>query len=316
MNHFSNMQTNFSTYNIVCVSDENYIQHAAVMLCSLFENNTNKNFYIYLFTTGIKEETENRLQSLCKQYRAKLICKTYSTNELSDLPVGQWNTIMYFKLLIPQLLPSDANRCLFLDVDMIINADINPLYNIDLNGAIIAAAEDIPDCIKYKQYLGLDQTDSYINSGVIVCDLSKWRNLERKKPIIDFTKSVSKIITNEQDVIALYFKGSIKILPIKWNMTTFYFMRKPKIFKKYLSQLKEARKHPGIIHFACPIKPWFKDCQHPYKNLYKFYLKKTTWRDYKFPIFENMTSWGRIKRNIRNFMNKIEILQDNGYNVI
>lgn len=303
-------------YNIVCVSNENYIQHTSVMLCSLFENNTTKNFHIYLFTTDIKTETKRKLQSLCKQYYATLTHTTCSTKEFSYLPIGQWNTIMYFKLLIPQLLPSNIDRCLFLDVDMIINADIMPLYNIDLNNAIIAAAEDIPDCIKYKQRLGLNKADTYINSGVIVCDLSKWRDFEKKKPIIDFTKSVSNIITNEQDVIALYFKGNIKILPIKWNMTTFYFMRKPKIFKKYLPQLKEARKHPSIIHFACPIKPWFKDCQHPYKRLYKFYLKKTPWKNYKFPIFENMTSWGRIKRNVRNFMNKINILQDNGYNVI
>lgn len=64
-------------------------------------------------------------------------------------------------------------------------------------------------------------------------------------------------------------------------MTTFYFHREPKIFKKYLPQLKEARKHPSIIHFACPIKSWNKDCQHPYKYLYKLYLGKTEWKDFK-----------------------------------
>lgn len=300
-------------YNIVCVSDENYIQHTAVMLCSLFENNTNKNFDIYLFTTGIKTDTKKSLQDLCMQYHAKLICKTYSTNELSNLPVGQWNTIMYFKLLIPQLLPSNTDRCLFLDVDMIINTDIAPLYDIDLNDATIAAAEDMPDCIKIKNRLGLKQTDVYINSGVMVCNLLKWRKKEKEQPIIKFTKSISNIITNEQDVIALYFKGEMKILPIKWNMTTFYFMRKPKIFDKYLPQLKETRKHPGIIHFACPIKPWFKDCQHPYKKLYKLYLHKTVWRNYRFPIFENLTLWGRTKRIIRNKLNKIGIIKDDLY---
>jgi lipopolysaccharide biosynthesis glycosyltransferase len=300
-------------YNIVCVADENYIQHTAVMLCSLFENNANKNFHVYLLTTGIKTDTEKRLQSLCAQYYATLTCTTYSIKELSYLPIGQWNTIMYLKLLIPKLLPNNIDRCLFLDVDMIINADITPLYNIDLNNEIIAATEDIPDCTKHKQRLGLKQTDIYINSGVIVCNLLKWRELENKKSIIDFTKFISKIITNEQDVIALYFKGNIKLLPIKWNMTTFYFMRKPKIFEKYLPQLKEARKHPGIIHFACPIKPWFKDCQHPYKNLYKRYLAKTVWKNYKFSTYENMTAYGRLKRIIRLFLNKIGIIKDNGY---
>lgn len=58
---------------------------------------------------------------------------------------------MYLKLFIPQLLPADAGRCLFLDVDMIINADITELYHMDLSGKIIAAAEDMPDCVYIKK---------------------------------------------------------------------------------------------------------------------------------------------------------------------
>lgn len=72
---------------------------------------------------------------------------------------------MYLKLLIPQRLPNDTARCLFLDVDIIINSDIDPLYTMDLNNAILAAAEDIPDCIMHKNRLGLDSNEKYINSG-------------------------------------------------------------------------------------------------------------------------------------------------------
>lgn len=303
-------------YHIVCISDENYIQHTAVMLCSLFKNNLEKCFHIHLLTTRIKPETEEKLQKLCKQYHASLICSPCPITELSSLPVGQWNTIMYLKLLIPELLPTEADRCLFLDVDMIINADIEQLYNIDLERATMAAAEDMPDCSEIKERIGLKQTDAYINSGVMVCDLQKWRAMEKERPILAFTKSVANTITNEQDVIALYFKGRIKFLPIKWNMTTFYFNRNPKIFDKYLPQLKEARRNPGIIHFACPIKPWYKDCQHPYKKLYRHYLRMTPWEYYKYPIFENMTPWGRTKRIVRNFLNRTGIMKDGGYNII
>lgn len=303
-------------YNIVCASDENYIQHTAVMLCSLFENNREKQFHIHLFTTGIEKNTQKRLVELCKRYGAELTCLHCGTDDLSDLPVGQWHPIMYLKLQMPQLLPAEVERCLFLDVDMVINDDIESLYDMNLDRAVIAAAEDMPDCMKIKERIGLQQEDAYINSGVMVCDLNAWRKLELEKPIFEFTRSVASIITNEQDVIALYFRGKIKFLPIKWNMTTFYFHRKPKIFNKYLSQLKEARRNPSIIHFACPIKPWFKDCQHPYKKLYKHYLRMTVWRDYKFPIFENMTPWKRMKRIVRLFLNKIGMMRDEEYNVI
>lgn len=303
-------------YNIVCVSDEGYSQHAAVMLCSLFETNKQKHFHIYFLTISLSDVTKQRLNSLCSKYKSTISFYYLSTDELSDLPVGQWNTIMYFKLFMPYVLPKSENRCLFLDVDMIINADINELYNTNLHGKAFAAAEDIPDCIIHKQRLGLSSKDVYINSGVMVCNLTEWRKRYSSDDIFTYTRKISDIIMNEQDVLALYFKNSIEILPIKWNMVTFYFEREPRIFEKYKSELKKARLNPGILHFACPIKPWYKDCQHPYKYLYKKYLLLTEWKDYKFPIFENMTPWGRTKRIMRNLLNSIGFIKDKGFKQI
>lgn len=307
-------------YNIVIAANEGYMQHAAVMLCSLFETNRNKQFDIYLLTDGITDTSENRLQGVCHKYSSRLIVKQPETElgkslgiNLKDLPVGQWHTMMYYKLFMPVMLPPQCDRCLFLDVDMIINDDIAPLYNWELNGSIIAAAEDIPDCVEIKKRLNLKQADAYINSGVMVCDLAAWRKVESAHPVFEFVKKVSSIITNEQDVIAMYFKSKLSFLPIRWNMTTFYFMRVPKIFDKYLSELSDAKRNPGIIHFAAPIKPWFKDCIHPYKNLYKKYLAKTDWKDFKFNNWEKLTPRQRLNKYIKNTLNHFGILQDGLY---
>lgn len=305
-----------NNYNIVCISDEGYAQHASVMLCSLFETNKQKSFRIFYLTTSLSDNTQQRLTRLCYKYHSNISFHQLSTEKFCDFPVGQWNIIMYFKLLIPYILPLSEERCLFLDVDMIINDDIDELYNIKLEKNVFAAAEDIPDCIKHKQRLGLSPEDVYINSGVMVCNLKEWRKCYFKEDIFEYIHKVSNIIMNEQDVLALYFKKSIKILPIKWNMVTFYFERVPRIFNKYKSNLKKARLSPSILHFACPIKPWYKDCQHPYKSLYKKYLMMTEWKDYKFPVFENMTLWGRVKRIIRNKLNSIGIIKDDNYKLI
>ena len=154
-----------------------------------------------------------------------------------------------------------------------------------------------------------------INSGVMVCDLVKWRELERNQPIMDFARMIIAKIQNEQDVIACYFTGKLALLPIRWNMTTFYFFRQPKIFDKYLPELSDAKRNPGVIHFAAPIKPWFKDCQHPYRKLYREYLIQTPWKEYRYPIFEQLSAWGRVKKTIRNWMNRVGILHDEGYTV-
>ena len=300
-------------YNIVIVSDEGYIRHAAVMLTSLFCTNQDKSFAIYLLTDGITTEAEDKLRGVCEGHGATLKVITCGIDNLGDFPVGQWQPIMYFKLLMPQLLPSTEERCLFLDVDMVICDDIGPLYRWDLQDNVIAAAEDMPDCIAFKPRLGLKDTDLYINSGVMVCDLKKWWQMEQESPVMDYATGIIHKIVNEQDVIACYFKDKIALLPIRWNMTTFYFNRQPKIFAKYLPELEQAKRHPGIIHFAAPIKPWFKDSQHPYRRLYKQYLRLTPWRDCQFPIFEPLSKWGRIKKTIRNGLNRYGIMKDGGY---
>ena len=311
-------------YNIVVVADEGYVQHAAVMLCSLFNTNKGKVFHIYLLTNGISELNEHRLQRLCSEYGSYIEViipeeklSSHLDIDLSSLPVGQWTTMMYYKLFIPIVLPENIERCLFLDVDMIINDDIEELYQWNLGNNVIAAAEDMPDCIEIKKRIGLSQEDWYVNSGVMVCDILKWRKVESLCPIISFVKEVKDIITNEQDVIALYFRNRITILPIRWNMVTFYFNRVPKIFSKYIPELKEAKLHPSIIHFACPIKPWFRDSQHPYRNLYKKYLLMTEWgREYSFPIFEQLSHRKRFNKIIRNFLNRVGIIKDKEYTIV
>jgi len=248
---------------------------------------------------------------MCEKYHSRIDILTISDNEIKDLPVGQWSTMMYYKLFMPVILPRFVERCLFLDVDMIINDDIDSLYHWNLQGHVIAATEDIPDCVVIKERIGLNKDDLYINAGVMVCDIVKWREMETEKPIFDFIRTVANRIVNEQDVLALYFKGLITLLPIRWNMVTFYYFREPKIFPKYQSELQAGKRDPGIIHFAAPIKPWFRDCQHPFKYLYKYFLKKTVWGgNYVFPYWENLTWRQRVNKVVRKFLNKYGFIKD------
>lgn len=82
-------------YNIVIVSNEGYIQHAAVMLTSLFCTNKDKHFVIWLLTDGITKETMSKLQTVCATHGAELKVITCGIDNLGDFPSGQWNPIMY-----------------------------------------------------------------------------------------------------------------------------------------------------------------------------------------------------------------------------
>ena len=264
--------------NVVIVADEGYIQHAGVMLTSLFETNKGCRIRVFLLTNGISDDNQRRLECLCKAYGNSIeICQPDSQLsqycDIDKLNSSNWSKMIYYKLFMPHILPLEVERCLFLDVDMVVVDNLNELYNIPLNpNAIIAAVEDVISCLPRKDTLGLSETDPYINSGVMVCDIARWREEENNHPIFDFVIEHSNVFVNEQDVIATYMKGRIQLLPIKWNMVGCNYLRKKFVFPKYYAELSDARKHPAIHHFCTLIQPWYADSPHPYKHLYTRYL--------------------------------------------
>lgn len=304
-------------YNIVCVADQAYAQHAAVMLTSLFETDREHRFRVFLLTYMMNAETKKRLYHIAGQYEHELhiIEDDYEYAGLEKMKVKTWNTIMYLKLLILNYLPKDAERCLFLDVDMIVNANLRELYEMKLDGCILAGCEDYLYSICHTQKLHLCLEDKYINSGVMVMDLVKWQEKEEKNPVVEFLSKYRDIIGNDQDAIALYFRNEIKYLPYKWNATTFCFQRIPRIFPKYMKQLDEVRHRPCIIHFCEPVKPWFKECKHPYRGLYKKYLRMTPWADYKFPSCKMVDKKPVGYYLLRYWLNYIGVLKDYSFEV-
>ena len=310
---------NRTEFNIVCISDNLYSQHTAVMLTSLFESNPKTSCNIYLFTTNIDENNKFKLHSLVKKYKNQLFIKQPDTdtfNKVQNLKTASWHTIMYLKLFIHRILPKDMNKCLFLDVDIIINSPLNELYDINLDDCCIAGCEDNINSMGIKQNLHLYPTDHYINSGVMMINLAKWRELDKEYPIEEFLRNNMDIINNDQDAIALYFKGQIKYInDIKWNATTFCFQRLIRVFPKYYNQIEDVRRRPAIIHFCDPVKPWFKECKHPYKGLYDKYLRMTPWKNYKYTSCKKVYNRSAFYYNFRYWLNYIGIRKDYDFEV-
>lgn len=305
------MQDSLTAFRIVCVSDEKYAQHTAVMLDSLFDTNPGKWFDVHILTTGFCAETIDKLHMVVAPV-GELHCHVvdwvgFGIGELcTHTSTKAWNPIMYLKCVIPYYLPQDVDCFVFLDVDMVINHDISDLYGINLHdGTIVWACEDYKYQQGHKTRLGLSDDELYINSGVMKVDLNAWRMMEAEIPMIDFLKSHQDILNNDQDVFALYFRGRIGLLPTnQWNATTFFFEQEPRILDKYLPEVDMVRNDPYIIHFCEPVKPWYRDCHHPYQYLYKKYLSQTPWKDYQYLFCGNRMSYSFWKNELKYWLNR------------
>ena len=154
--------------NIALISDENYAAQSAVTLQSFFDNNEGSH-EIYFITIGITDESRLKLESLCREHNSIFHYKCMDEKKLDPFNgIGYWSKYTFMKLFIPELLPSDVDKVLYLDVDMLIKESLSAIYCINIEGAGVAAVEDVPQADSHRMRCGLSSEAVYINSGTAV----------------------------------------------------------------------------------------------------------------------------------------------------
>lgn len=270
-------------FYIACISTDDYALHAAAMISSVVENNSNEELTFLVLSFGFCEENLEKMKELSRIYNKQIQIIKLSTEMFSDFPaLGHWGKYSYAKLFIEDYVPVKTDRVIFLDVDMIVKDSIKELFEMDLTGYAFAAAEDMPNCISHKKRLNLEENSLYANVGTLLINLEYWRTNNIKQRCIRFVRENLKLIhIAEQDILNTVCTGKIKCLPIKYNMQSPYYFYRPQIFDKYLPDLDEARQNPIIIHYSEHVKPWHKECFHPLKSEYIRYKSKTPWTSVK-----------------------------------
>ena len=91
-----------------------------------------------------------------------------------------WGTIAsMYRLLIPNILPKNITKVIYLDADTIINLDINELWQIDLGNHSIAAVTEMESGASSDRMnavfplvtQGIIEPEKYFNAGMLVLNL-------------------------------------------------------------------------------------------------------------------------------------------------
>ncbi len=285
--------------NIACGTDKNYLQHTAVMLCSLFENNKNFFFEVYIFTDA-KRNITKEFSDFVNDYGHKVNIIVVDNDRFKKLPLRPgYPYAAYYPLFIPELLPKELEKIIFFDSDIVINKEISELWNINIDKKPIAAVRDylvlksptqlsrLNNILKIKEY-------QYFNSGVLVFNLNLLRNDNFTEKCLCWAyENYNEIEHVDQDVMNAVIAGKWLRLPPKYNAS--YFLNdEDSCFSKIWSQseVMEARKKSVVTHYLGHCKPWHYQCKYEVGKYLK-YLKKTSWRDFKYK-----------ERNIFSFVEK------------
>lgn len=276
--------------SIVYCSDDNFVNVLLTSMESLIENNTKNRLNIYLINNEISEQGIFRIRSKeTKNVKIQIISFPDFTNFFSTsikYDAQHLSISTYGRLFISELLPNYVDKVIYLDCDTIICGDLAELYNYSLGEKVLAGVDDCKSK-KYRWVLGLEKSANYINAGVLLIDLNRWREFECEKKLVNYIQVHNgNIHFEDQGAINATLNEQIKILPLKYNVMTHLFdltyeellqFRKP-VIRYQLEEIEKAKENPIIIHYTSSFltngRAWHCNTDHKKREVFWSYMKK------------------------------------------
>jgi len=272
--------------NVVCTIDEKYAQHCGVMLCSLFVNNPDVAFKVYVITDSLSIVARERLDSVASQFQQQLLIHEIGTVLLGNARVSAHVSLAtYFRILIPQIVPPDIDKILFLDSDLIVRSSIVELYATAIDQFTHAAVEN-PLSTKDARRLALPAGAAYFNAGVLLINLRAWRAEGASERAIAYIDAhPNDLVFWDQDALNATLNGRWRKCSPVWNAQEAFFHKRHSAAELGLDEqeLRSVRSNPRIVHFTGGAKPWNLHLDHPFEGDYFTYLAHTPWKGHPRP---------------------------------
>ncbi len=186
------------------------------------------------------------------------------------------------------ILSDDISKILYLDTDIIVCDDLKDLWTSQLNDAYVGGCLDVFEGSGSKTAVGLNSDDPYINAGVLLINLDKWREDNLSGKFVGFlNRHNGKIHHHDQGIINGVCKGHLHLLPPQYNMHSTVFSHPywliNRIMHPYYSkeEYDNAILRPVIIHYTEGFynRPWKLNCEHPMRQKFIDAQQETPWAD-------------------------------------
>lgn len=234
---------------VALAANHHYFAGLAATIVSLLRSNRRNHFDVHIIDGG--------LSGFQKKFLTRKVTQTASENRIqfhalnaarfAGFKLDYGNSYMtYARILIGSLVNTD--RVIYFDCDLIVAADVRPLWEAALGGNIAAACQD-PTIPRLKDDYPFDDTCAdapYFNAGVMVINLDAWRRTGVQEQILALiAKAPERFRWWDQTAMNVLFQNRIHFLDRSWNT--------------FAEEFDPARRDEGgIFHFAGKAKPWTK----------------------------------------------------------
>lgn len=270
--------------NIVVITNDHYVILLAALIKSIEANLINNHQLIFnIIDDKINLTNKEKLTNSVNHQIS--ILKWINMDGLIpshiDLPLDRtsYPLNIYMRFFIPYFMDESVEKVLYLDVDMIFQADVSTLFEFDLSHHVVAAVQDSRiktfnnswGGIKNYKKLGLDGNTMYFNSGLLLMNLKLWRSLGITDKLIKcMNENIYYANYPDQYGLNVILVNQWLVLDKKWNH-----------FADLVSDTD-----PFVIHFVQrkPIYKSFNGVQQ-FRDKFYYYLQMTEWKNF-VPIRE------------------------------
>ncbi|MBP2622964.1 SP_1767 family glycosyltransferase [Streptococcus oricebi] len=180
------------------------------------------------------------------------VLKTYKTNI---------SYTVFLRYFIPDFVEED--RVLYLDCDLVVTADLTPLFETNLGAYPLAAVRDLGG----RVYFG----EEIFNAGVMLINNARWKQEKITQQLLDLTSQLhQEVAAADQSILNLVFKDRWLELDFTYNAISLHTMFAPKTFS--------YQEFPAIIHYLTERKPWRDFTQSIYREVW-WYYRQLDWQD-------------------------------------
>ncbi|KRN96039.1 hypothetical protein IV55_GL001720 [Furfurilactobacillus siliginis] len=212
---------------------------------------------------GFATDVVNLIGELPKRNgKPQISCAFWSapdwTNEISRNVSERFPAITLWRLGLPFTF-RECDQLLYLDVDTLIYADVNQLFDLVDPNVPLAAVPEIYHYMGTSWGQGVEADRSYVNSGVMVFNVQKYNEVWS---LADFLRKVNENDFGrfpDQDLVNKQFLGQIQLLPPEYNLqqnNDFLTQdRELPVTEADKALFTNADKNVKIKHFLPLIKP-------------------------------------------------------------
>ncbi len=260
----------------ICFSvNSEYLRYLYVSLTSLFLNDPGEKIHVRVFHIDLSERDRDILAGLARSFDQDIQCVHIDKEQLAGFRPEPYPLEAYLRLCMPYMLPYEVDRMLYLDADTIVEKPIGRFYATDFSDRYAVVCRDLK-LIEAEEngekHTIRDESSSYFNSGVMLCDLKKIRKDFRFEDFVRYAKDRDfDLPYADQDILNGLFAGRV----IYADPDLYNYMVNMEVTCGYS---EETASKAVILHYAGNC-PWYKVKVTPSHKRWWYYAKQTPFYD-------------------------------------